>query len=155
MALIQWTAKMSVGLEELDEDHKLLIKVINQLDENARDAGRQEVVRQCLMALRRYAEHHFGREEKVLSACDFPGIEVQKDEHRRFIERIRAATANFDEDPQAATKLVNEELLDFLGNWLNHHILIEDMAYRPFVEKSAAAKEAARRFRAVEVSWSP
>lgn len=153
MAVIQWTEAMSVGLTELDEDHKLLIKVINQLEANAKDDARHDVVRQCLMELQRYAEFHFAREERVMTACKFPGIGVQKDEHRDFIDRVRDAMARFDSDSDAFASVINDELFSYLKEWLSHHILIEDMAYRPFVERNAAAKEAAKTFRAAEISW--
>lgn len=154
MTLISWSSEMSVGMTELDDDHRQLIQVINRLADNAGDQARSEVVRQCLMALRRYAERHFAREEKVLVACEFPGIDVQRSEHRDFIERVRTVTAGFDAEPEGDVGVVSEELLNFLKNWLNHHILIEDMAYRPFVENSAEAKQAAKQFQATEVWWS-
>lgn len=145
---------MSVGLTELDDDHRTLIKIINHLNANVGEAMRLETVRQCLLALRRYAEFHFAREERVMIACNFPGIDVQKSEHRDFIKRIQEVTQRFDADPPAASTVVNDELLGFLKEWLNHHILIEDMAYRPYVESSMVAKDVAKRFKGVEVSWS-
>lgn len=154
MPLIQWTDQMSVGLPELDDDHKMIIEAINQLDANAGDAAQKDVVRQCLMRLRRYAEFHFAREEKVMAACAFPAIEVQKDEHRNFVERIQEVTQRFDAKPEDATEVISQELLGFLRDWLNHHILIEDMAYRPYVEHNGAAKQAARSFKSAEVWWS-
>ena len=51
MAVMRWTEKMSVGVPELDADHKELIKVINQLRENSAAAARGTAVRQCLFAL--------------------------------------------------------------------------------------------------------
>lgn len=154
MPLIRWTTEMSVGLTELDDDHRTLIKIINHLNANIGESMRLETVRQCLVALRRYAEFHFAREERVMIACNFPGIDVQKSEHRDFIKRIQEVTRRFDADPQAASTVVNDELLGFLREWFNHHILIEDMAYRPYVESSTEAKSAAKRFKGVEVSWS-
>jgi hemerythrin-like metal-binding protein len=154
MPLMQWTQAMSVGLEELDDDHKVLIKVINDLAANAGDAARRDVVRQCLLSLRRYAEFHFAREEKVMSACKYPGLESQKSEHRDFVKRIQEVTTRFDEDTTGSVEVVNEALLSFLKEWLNHHILTEDMAYRPHVERSAEAKQAAKDFKASEVWWS-
>ena len=154
MPLMQWTPAMSVGLEELDNDHKVLIKVINDLNVNAGSESRRDVVRQCLIALRRYAEFHFAREEKVMSACSYPNLEVHKDEHRDFVKRIQEVTARFDAGSEDAAGIVNQELLVYLKDWLNHHILIEDMAYRPQVERSAEAKEAAKTFKAAEVWWS-
>ena len=154
MTLIHWTPAMSVGMTELDDDHKQLIRVINQLAEHAGDQTRSDVVRQCLMALRRYAERHFAREEKVLTTCNFLGLEVQRSEHRDFIDRVRKVTEQFDAEPEDVASVVNEELLSFLKSWWNHHILIEDMAYRPFVENSAEANKAAKNFQATEIWWS-
>ena len=154
MPLMQWTPAMSVGVEELDNDHKVLIKVINDLDANAGNESRRDVVRQCLIALRRYAEFHFAREEKVMSACSYPNLEAHKDEHRDFVKRIQDVTARFDTGVEDAAGIVNQELLDYLKDWLRHHILVEDLAYRAHVERSAEAKEAAKSFKAAEVWWS-
>ncbi len=59
----------------------------------------------------------------------------------------------FDEGPEEAAAIVNEALLTFLQDWLKHHILIEDMAYRPHAERSPAARDAAKSFKATEVWW--
>lgn len=154
MPAMQWTEVMSVGLKELDDDHKQIIKAINELEANAGNESRSQVVRQCLLGLRRYAEFHFAREEKVLGVCNFPGLEVQQSEHRDFIDQIRSVSERFDDDPESTCAFVNEELLTFLRDWLTHHILIEDMAYKPYVEKNADAQAAARGFKAAEVWWS-
>jgi hemerythrin len=152
MALMQWTTKMSVGVPELDDDHKQLIAIINRLAEQSSGPPRQAIVRQCLFALRRYAEAHFGREEKVMAACNYPELGRHKDEHRQFIDRIRETTERFDQDPDQVSAHVDDDLLAFLRDWLSHHILIEDMAYRPYAEKRPGeVREAARSFRAAEI----
>jgi hemerythrin len=152
MSLLEWTENMSVGVPELDADHKGLIKVINQLEANAKDPDRRDVVRQCLYALLRYAEVHFKREERVMVACDFPGLEHHKSEHREFAERIRHLARRFDDEPDETVATVSEQLLEFLKDWFHHHVLIEDMAYRPYA-KSRTAREAAKSFRAAEIWW--
>lgn len=152
MTYMTWSVKMSVGVPELDDDHKGLIRIINQLAENVGEESRRNVVRQCLVALMRYAETHFAREEQVMVACGFPGLEVHQGEHRTFVADIKALTARFEEPSQELTALVSDELLNYLKSWLNHHILIEDMAYRPFAERNmASARRAAQSFRAAEV----
>ena len=152
MTYMTWTDKMSVGVPELDEDHKGLIHIINQLAENAGEETRYSVVRQCIFALMRYAETHFAREEQVMASCGFPGLEVHQGEHHTFLADIKAAATRFEEQPDKLAAMVNDELLSYLKNWLNHHILIEDMAYRPFAERNLAdARRAAQTFRASEV----
>ncbi len=68
---------------------------------------------------------------------------AHKLEHRDFVDRINLLPRRFDDNPEAATEVVNRSLLEFLRDWLNRHIAIEDMAYRPYVEQSPAAHQTA------------
>ena len=153
MALMRWTAAMSVGIPELDADHRVLIKVINELALTAGNGGRNAVLRQCLYALLRYAEFHFGREEKVMEACGFPAIEHHKDEHLAFTRHVQGLAARIDNGELEALEIVNDDLIDYLKSWLNHHILIEDKAYCGYAQPSREAQAAARAFRASEIWW--
>jgi hemerythrin-like metal-binding protein len=153
MSLLEWTEDMSVGVPELDADHKGLIAVVNRLEASVKDPERRDVVRQCLYALLRYAEIHFKREERVMAACDFPELGHHKDEHRDFVEKIRDLARRFDDEPDETVATISEQLLDFLKDWFHDHVLIEDMAYRPYAEGRAAAREAAKSFRAAEIWW--
>ncbi len=84
MNLMTWTSAMSVGVPELDEDHRVLIRIINQLAESEKNRNHAGILRQSLYSLLRYVEFHFAREERVLAACDFPGMTHHKQEHRAF-----------------------------------------------------------------------
>ena len=154
MAFMRWIEKMSVGMAEMDADHKELIRIINQLVADTDEEGGQAAVRQSLFGLLRYAEYHFAREERVLAACRYSGIEEQTAEHRDFVARISELNRRFDADPKESAAVVNQALLTFLQDWLNHHILIEDMAYRAHVERNPEARKAAQSFTATEVWWS-
>ncbi len=152
MPVMLWTAKMSVGVPELDEDHKQLIAVINRLAAVSGPEARRDIVRRCLFALMRYAESHFAREEKVMAACGYPDLGGHGEEHRAFVRQLQVITRNFNGAPNDLAAHVNDELLDFLKDWLYHHILIEDMGYRPYAERRITkAREAAKSFRAAEL----
>ena len=56
MTFMTWTPAMSVGVDQLDDDHKGLIDVINDLATESSGEGRAAVLRQSLVSLRRYAE---------------------------------------------------------------------------------------------------
>jgi len=58
MASIKWTRKMSVGVPELDDDHKGLLAVINELEALATSNADAVVVRRSLNWLLRYAQTH-------------------------------------------------------------------------------------------------
>lgn len=151
MPSIIWTEEMSVGVPELDADHKVLIGVVNQIEAAANGQTRRGVTAKCLAQLRRYAEFHFAREEKVMQACNFPEADDHKHEHAAFIRTVGDLADRFDRDPNAA---VEDELLSFLTQWLRRHILEVDMAYKPFAQGSPDAREAARSFSALEVWWT-
>jgi hemerythrin-like metal-binding protein len=154
MSLMTWTSAMSVGLPELDEDHRVLIRIINQLAESEKNEDHAAILRQSLYSLLRYAEFHFAREEKVLAACEFPGMTHHKGEHRAFTAHMRKLAEAMDEGELAVAEIVNRDLLTYLRDWLNHHILIEDMSYRKLAESNPAARQAAKNFRASEIWWS-
>ena len=154
MALMTWTTAMSVGVPELDSDHRTLIRIINQLAESSEGEEAAKTVRQCLFSLLRYAEFHFAREEKVLTACHYPAMEHHKGEHRAFTAHMQDLAKRLDREEQPAAEVVNEELLTYLKDWLNHHILIEDMSYRKLAQANPAALRAAKEFRASEIWWT-
>ena len=116
MAYMEWTIAMSVGLPELDDDHKTLVRVINQLAENAGQEGRSGALRQCIFALMRYAEFHFAREEQVMKACGFPELPEHKLEHADFTKQIQSLAERFEADAEAVAGEVNEQLLEMAAD---------------------------------------
>jgi len=154
MVFMQWSVRMSVGLKELDDDHKKLIEIINQLEADAGSASTLEGVQRALVALRRYAEYHFGREQEVMASCGYPALESHIEEHHDFIQKIRGVSADYEANPKKVAKQVHEELVDFLKTWLTHHILIEDMAYKTYVEGNPKAQKAAQSFKGTAIWWS-
>lgn len=123
-----WTKAMSVGVPALDADHRCLVRIINLLDEvEPSDAAR--VVETVIETLAVYCRYHFAREEHVMTACGFPELPFHQDEHEAFsrtVEKLRKRRQAVDPATLA------EETSDYLRGWLLHHILIQDMAYKPF-----------------------
>lgn len=148
MAFMRWTEEMSVGVPLLDADHRLFVAVINELDEKAHLPIHGMAAKRLLDTLVRYARYHFDREEKVMAACGYPGIAGHKEEHAEFTEYIDRAVERFAADPDAR---LDATLADFLKSWLTHHILIQDMAFRPYAEGNVAVETAARAFRPLYV----
>jgi hemerythrin len=146
---IAWTEDMSVGMPMLDADHRVLIDLINRLDSVAADpAAREDVVRRVIDALVLYASFHFEREEKVMQACGFPGMDPHMEEHAAFFRHVNGLRGQIGKSALAALR---DELLGYLRNWLRHHILIQDMAYKPYVEAKPESHEAARDVKPLSV----
>ena len=142
---------MSVGVDLLDSDHRVLMNIINSLAEIARGPRtprNAERIGNTLDTLVTYTKSHFGREEKVMVASGFPGLDAHHGEHENFIRDVGEMSERISRGEEGAIG----ELAAYLKSWWEHHILIQDMAYRPFAENSEAAQAAARAFPPLFVS---
>lgn len=133
MAFIKWSEAMSVGVPRLDRDHKILIGLINRLDEASADGGdsRSRMMAEALEVLLAYTIFHFSREEAVMEACGYPALGQHHEEHRVLTREVQELQQRFHQD---VCSLAEFDILHFLKGWLNHHILLQDMAYRPYVQ---------------------
>ena len=155
MAFMTWTPDMSVGLAELDEDHQVLIRVINELAENQGRSDRVSVLKGCFNHLRHYAEYHFAREEAVLRSVGYRSLGDHHKEHAAFSDTMRDLAVRFDERPEEVVGEVNKELLSYLRGWLQHHILVVDMDYKPVVGENHEAAAVAKQFKGSHHWWGP
>ena len=154
MPSIRWSGKMSVGVPELDDDHKGLLVVINELEVHANEEADEEVVRRSLNWLLRYAQTHFAREQAVMTCCNYPMLSEHIDEHRDFVNRMRGSIAAFDANPDDAAAEIRDTLISYLEKWWRHHILSEDMKYKRFAEQNLRqSRRAAREVRGYEIWW--
>lgn len=127
MEPIVWGETLSVGIRELDEQHKKLIGIINRLIEEQKVLTKPETVAALISEMVDYAEIHFRAEEYLMAEY---GYEKQ-DEHIRSHRAFIARTHEFMEAPEGPN-ILSVSLLEYLKSWLVNHILHEDMEYKPF-----------------------
>ncbi len=154
MTSIEWTRKMSVGVPELDDDHKGLLAVIAELAAHAAGDDGDEALRRSLNWLLRYAQTHFAREQAVMRSCHYPMLNEHIDAHRDFVYWMRQAIASFDDDRARPAAETRDALISYLENWWRHHIVAEDKKYKRFVEQNQfRSSRAAREVRGYEIWW--
>jgi len=139
--VIQWSDAWSVGAPEMDRDHRVLINLINQLPAALDKASEQGwVVGNLLNSLWDYTDYHFGREEALQKAANFPGAEEHTSRHRELKAQVRDWLDRYQDDPDSVD---GDALLTFLKGWLTNHILGEDMRYKPYVQNNPDAQAVA------------
>ena len=144
MAAIKWSEAMSVGVPAVDHDHKILVGLINSLGEATRGGDdKTQVIAGALATLIAYTQYHFEREEKMMEACGYPDLQTHHEEHHALTQEVLALKDRF---LASESDITVDELLTFLTGWLNHHILLQDMEYREYVEGNAAAEAAAEAY---------
>ncbi|MFZ5637485.1 MAG: bacteriohemerythrin [Pseudomonadota bacterium] len=134
MTYFEWSPGLSVGLESVDRQHRLLIGYINELGD-AIDKGRGGfTVQKVLERLRNYTRVHFAYEEAMFKVYRYEQADDHGRAHHAFVRMIEDCErrhANGENN-------VGEDLLRYLKHWLSEHILIEDKAYAKVLAERGA-----------------
>ena len=85
---IEWNERYSVGVRILDQHHRHLAGLINQLSERTEENIRSEKMVDILTALVSYAEYHFRHEEDLMAAAQYHELDSHRAEHQHFCEVI-------------------------------------------------------------------
>ena len=129
MGVISWNDRYSVGVKELDEQHKQLFKMLDDLFESIDTVVDSQTVSDVLSRLREYALEHFETEERYMSECEYPDIENHKGMHEQFRMKVDDLCSVGTARPEQ----VLTDVLNFLYEWLTGHILSCDKKYAPLV----------------------
>ncbi len=122
--MYQFTTDCLIGIEELDEEHRTLFRMINEAFDLLSEPSQAPVVLKSLIEkLKAYAATHFAHEEACMRRLNDPELPLQKREHAFFLKKINS----YDFDSQADAAASAEELLTFLVRWLYRHILGSDI----------------------------
>lgn len=137
-----WDASMSVGIAEMDDDHRVLLGLISEFSEASYDPDAYAALSSYLDALDLYTASHLAREERMLEAVAYPDLARHRLSHDEFRGQCEAFKRQLEDDAEA---LEPAEVERYLVDWWTRHILGEDMAYKPFVEDSEVARRAVGR----------
>jgi hemerythrin len=128
MVPIYWTEEFSVGVRKMDEQHKKLIAMINRLIKEPEADTHSETISDLLSDMINYAREHFRDEEALMSEHGYPYLDRQTEQHTGFIKK----TVDFCSATEVGVDIVPQAMLGYLKDWLIHHILEQDMKYKPF-----------------------
>ena len=136
--LIEWNDELSVGIQEIDDQHQLLVSLLNKLHAAIHQHHGREAAQAILGELVDYTKIHFAVEESLMRILGFPGYEEHKVQHDTLIGEVK----ELQEKLASGKKSISFELLHFLRMWLTKHIMNEDQQYGPFfLNKGAIATD--------------
>jgi len=125
MAYMRWSDGLSVGVAEIDEQHKNLVTQINALHDAMRLGQGKEALEKILGELAAYTQYHFGTEEQYMQKFGYPAYTIHKAEHDAFIAKI----ADFQVSYAAGQLGLSIEVMKFLRDWIAAHIQGSDARY--------------------------
>lgn len=126
---IVWSKILSVGFDEIDEDHRKLVNVFNVLNHAVKDGESPEYLAATLEELLNCTVWHFSHEERLMLKHHYGEIEEHKAEHRELVQSAKALQQQI----LQASRGVTEEQIVFLDRWLTAHILTTDQRLGAFL----------------------
>lgn len=121
---IVWTPSLSVGVELIDEQHKLLFDKINKLFKAVHSGANEELVMDALNFLDEYTKTHFGDEERYMQSINYDRYNIQKSMHTDFIGELDKLKKSYIKSGRNPTVILNANKL--IVDWLTKHISFED-----------------------------
>jgi hemerythrin-like metal-binding protein len=122
--LIQWKDSFNTGFARVDEQHKGLVKIINDLYHMQEQKGNKDDLKQIFTQLINYTVNHFSMEEILMKEHDYEDYVSHKEEHLNFVSKILELKDKY----ISGSETVRSDVLNFLKEWLLTHIIGTDRA---------------------------
>jgi len=132
MALFNWNESLSVKIDSIDDQHKVLINMINEFYENIRVKSNKELISKLIKEMKEYTQTHFSNEENYFKQFNYPEYESHKKEHVAFVDKVIDIEKRFND----GTLVLSFEITNYLKDWLKEHIQGTDQKYSEFLIKN-------------------
>ena len=136
--LIIWTTKLSCGIKLIDDQHRGLVDLVNEMFNHVTGNHVQErdyfnnVIHQAI----EYVKYHFSTEEKILLVTDFCDYAKHKKEHDHFVLTIIESVREY----EAGERFTLSSFTRFLRDWILSHIALMDREYFEHIQKISVRK---------------
>jgi len=120
---MKWQNSFSTGIKKIDEEHKILVQLLNKLESSIASEDEERVIALVLRDLVDYVKFHFKSEEEVMKKINFPDLHRHKKLHKNLVHEVATILV----DLKNGRDWSGQELIAFLQHWLMEHIIGEDL----------------------------
>lgn len=131
--LFEWNESCETGIGAIDQDHKGLVDLINDLYEAMQDGTGGALLLPIFSALRHYTETHFAKEERFMVEGGAPDQEQHFQEHKMMMAKL----AELESRHRSGEAAISLQTLTFLRDWLKNHICAVDLAMAQQLQKKS------------------
>lgn len=118
---VRWTKEVEVGIAAIDKQHQELFVSTQQLVDSVKDGAAQQSIEQNLNNLAELVEEHFNDEEEYMQTINYPFLQLQKDEHKRFLNLFGKLKDEICNDPNQSRAFLLFKIQLLLIDWLINH----------------------------------
>lgn len=123
----KFTDNCLIGVEQIDEEHRELFRLVGEVHDLLKDTWTDDKyfeICDLIERLKEYAAEHFRHEEEYMEKIGHPELEMQKQQHAQFCEKVNEVDVRAAESDQQA---LISDLLNYLAEWLYKHIIGSDL----------------------------
>lgn len=130
-SVMKWSDECSVGIQEIDDQHKNLLKIFSRIEQSLKSADSWSDVHYGLLELRDAAHIHVLLEQALMRLFGFEGLARHISAHQYFFDRLAAM------ERQSLGTLTKQETITFLSDWFKKHICQADREYADYILSGA------------------
>jgi hemerythrin-like metal-binding protein len=131
MQTTSWKKRYSVGVEEIDRQHRGLLDIMNQITTSFKKKDDWQSSSVIIDSLIHYAYNHFSTEERYMIEAGYPEVSWHIGLHIAFMRKLFLMSEEYKQYGLALQK----EIVGYLANWYSSHVLDVDRKYMPYMEK--------------------
>jgi hemerythrin len=130
-SIVEWNDRYAIGIQQIDDQHKVLLRLINNLylDCFNEDEGANKRFALAVYGLVNYIKYHFAGEEQILSRIKYPDYAAHKRQHDEFIRELLEQIEEFERLRTVSPK----NFVRYIRDWLVTHITLIDKKYVTYI----------------------
>ncbi len=131
--LLQWSESLNIGIREIDEQHKALIAMVNELHQAIVARNAKDTAREILDRLAEYPGTYFRDEEGLMQRSGYSALDTHRQQHEDLIRRVSELRDQFD----TGNSKITFELMFILKTWLSRHVNESDRRFGAYLMATA------------------
>ena len=129
----EWNNDYSIGIDEIDSQHKRFLSLLQETYSFKQRGTDNSRLKTLVQELEKYLVFHTKSEEMLMILYDYPKQELQKEEHKKVITKVREKIKNLPENPEDLT-----DLLIYLMKWFVNHTTYLDKELGGHIQQQRA-----------------
>lgn len=125
MEFFKWDDKYLVGIQEIDNQHKVIFDILNQAYDAFMKNEHEQKLDEIINRLFEYTDYHFSTEEKYFKQNPDETITEHRNQHNLFIDKIQSFKEQYKKDRKGVYYLI----IKFIKDWFVNHINATDRNY--------------------------
>ena len=130
MPLFLWKKSYEIGIAEIDDQHRKLVDIINELSDAMMVQKGYKAIPHILEQLIDYIQFHFTTEEEIMRNAKYPALDEHSREHLVMTKKV----LDFKRDHSKGHDVYSGDVLNFLCDWWKEHIIVSDKQLRAHIK---------------------